>query len=656
MSFSLLFFQRVLGIPESILSGTSATPVIDLSNHIWSICGALMLLFTVVGIWLAQFGFFAKQTGGPGQYFNRCLTVGFSLLGYKIIFAGIMWTGALVAYQIMPTTTIAGSGVPWLPAGQLSIKVNGGTSVPTATPDPNGTAPSVFNTTLDPAAQEALKKKSVIDWIGWGITTAFNYTFNAGPATLIIALCNICFVIAVILISAIWLMFAIVLYCLGPFMITAGLIPEYGEKLWGSWIAATIQCSLWQVWMAFCGKMITSSLFTQISQLNPMNRASATDAGVTQTAVMDLQQAAYALVFLLMYVSTPFIINYIFPLGNSSALGGLILGAAYAAAGDLSKAGKSAAGRSGKGAAASKAGAGSSAGGASTTAAPEVGNGVNDPATAARFGGSEGASSGQSSRGYATSSAESGTTTSGSGNQGKGTNRGYQSSGAQPIPGTWGNAPDNSKNNAGSTGSAGSDGEGFDTEAGNNWSQSEAAENAKATGSLSGSSSGQGASSGAAGSGSSNSSKGGGEHSSTGADYDSSSLSGNSAVSDAGGFSEGGGGGGGSHDSDSDPYAGMDEYERADAEMMASFTEEDLVDPSEIRDEFKRGYKDPENPRNTPLNKVPFGAKFGKYPDGSSVQIDPSHMETKEEYDARMASYKAYDEKVAERERKTKRN
>lgn len=323
-------FQRILGIPESLISGNNAKPIVEVANNIWLACGLLLLLFSSVGIWMAQYQFIAKKTGGPAQYLNRVLTVGFSLLGYKIIFALIMWTGALVAYQILPAySTPGGISVPWIPMGQLSaIKpASAATPAPNTSPTPS-TTPGSLGT---PPKIEDFKNKSTIEIIMWGVTSGLGIGFGAVPATIIIALCNILFAISLCLISAFWLTFAIVLYALGPFMITAGLIPEYGEKLWGSWLAATMQCSLWQVWMAFCGKLIISSLFMQISQFNPANRMES-GGGELSGILMDLQQASYSLVFLILYLGTPFIVNFIFPISSGGNIGGFLLTATAALA------------------------------------------------------------------------------------------------------------------------------------------------------------------------------------------------------------------------------------------------------------------------------------------------------------------------------------
>ncbi|HRH46937.1 MAG TPA: hypothetical protein PKY82_35145, partial [Pyrinomonadaceae bacterium] len=335
MLIFILFFQRILGIPDTLLSGEAAKPIIEVSDRVWLACGLLFLLFTVFGVWLAQYSFIAKKTGGPAQYLNRAITVGFSLLGYKILFAGIMWTGAMVAYQIMPAvTTPQGISIPWIPASSLTIispsvsKTNTSTtsSNSNSSATPTNTNPGSVTT---PLTADMLKGKSTFELIMWGISNAFGLATNWGPAMLVVALCNIFFAISIFLISAVWLIYAIILYALGPFMITAGLIPEYGDKLWGNWIAATIQCSLWQVWLAFCGRIITSTVFQQFSQLNPANRVNSS-GGELSGSLMDLQQAAFALVFLLLYVGTPFLINFIFPLSNSGSIGGFVLGTAAA--------------------------------------------------------------------------------------------------------------------------------------------------------------------------------------------------------------------------------------------------------------------------------------------------------------------------------------
>lgn len=319
---SVLLLQSIPGIPPVLVSGNNARPIREVADSIWRMSGLLFLIFTIVGIKLSQYSYFAKKSGGPGQYVKRCMAVGLSLGLYKVIFAGIMLLGGLLAFQIFPLQPNATKNtiVPWLPAGTISSTQPSANNSNSNTNNGNNNQNNQF---------QISSTTSVASMIAWGIQKGYEVTFQALPAMLLIALCNILFVLAIFLITAFWLTFAVILYSLGPLMIIAGLIPEYGEKLWGNWVGATVQCSLWQVWMAFCGKLITSSFFIQVEQLNPMNRtAGSSGGGELSTAVMDMQQASYALVFLVLYAATPLVANYIFPLGASAGLGAFMLTAA----------------------------------------------------------------------------------------------------------------------------------------------------------------------------------------------------------------------------------------------------------------------------------------------------------------------------------------
>lgn len=319
------FLQTIPGIPPVLVSGNNARPIIEVTNSIWRVSALLFLFLTVAGIWMSQFKFISERTGGPGQYLSRCLTVGVSLAGYKVIFAAIMWTGALIAFQIFPLAANPNKNttIPWLPAGTISATSGSGNST-------NTNSNSNTNTTGGGTGRtpfQITKNTSVLDMIGWGLKSAFQIAYQGMPSMIVITLCNIFFILGIFLITAFWVIFAVILYALGPLMIMAGLIPTYGDKLWSNWIGATIQCSLWQVWMAFCGKLITSSFLIQIEQLNPMNRVDGNTAGGEfSTVVMDLQQAAYALVFLMLYLATPFVSNYIFPLSSAGGLGAFLMG------------------------------------------------------------------------------------------------------------------------------------------------------------------------------------------------------------------------------------------------------------------------------------------------------------------------------------------
>lgn len=328
--------QTIPGIPPVLVSGNNAQAIIDVSNSIWRSSALFFLVLTIGGIFMSQYKFVAEKTGGPGQYVMRAMTVAISFAGYKIIFAGIMWCGALIAYQIFPLQPNATRNtiVPWLPAGSLSSIMPGGNPTPTANSNTNsGPVP----TPTRPPFQQT-SNSSVMDMIIWGVSNVIGMTFMATPAVIVTALCNIFFVLAVFLITAFWLTFALILYALGPLMVVAGLIPGYGDKLWGNWIGATIQCSLWQVWMAFCGKLITSSFLMQIQQLNPNNRGpGASGGGELSAAVMDLQQSSYALVFLILYLATPFVANYLFPLSSGGSLGAFLMTTATAGANKVAR-------------------------------------------------------------------------------------------------------------------------------------------------------------------------------------------------------------------------------------------------------------------------------------------------------------------------------
>lgn len=317
---TLLLLQTIPGIPPTLVSGDNAKPIIEVTKNIWLACGFLFSLFVVVGIWMSQYKMIAEKTGGPGQYLNRAITVGITLAGYKVLFAVIMWTCAFAAYKIYPSATADA----WIPAGGSLTKYVI-PSAPTPVPSPG----PANQPTPTPTPHVIGKNTSVVEVIMWGLSNAYGMSFQALPAMIVIMLCNLFFILAVFLISAFWLVFALILYALGPFMITAGLIPGYGDKIWGHWIGATIQCGLWQVWMAFCGMLITSPMLTQLSHLNPQTRMTATSGGGDLSgALMDVQQAAYSVTFLILYLATPLVVNYIFPMGTGGSMGGFMMGGA----------------------------------------------------------------------------------------------------------------------------------------------------------------------------------------------------------------------------------------------------------------------------------------------------------------------------------------
>jgi hypothetical protein len=142
--------------------------------------------------------------------------------------------------------------------------------------------------------------------------------------SLVIGLSILIYIIGSLFINTLWLIFVVALYIFGPISIVLGVIPGWGGKMISTWLGALVQLSAWQIWMAFCAFCIQigSELF------RIQNGGDLPTVGDLSGSVSSFESAAYALVFAVMYLSTPFIIQGLLPLGRFSVMAGIGVAAA----------------------------------------------------------------------------------------------------------------------------------------------------------------------------------------------------------------------------------------------------------------------------------------------------------------------------------------
>jgi hypothetical protein len=303
MTDLLLLFQTIPGIPEYIFKGNGVSEVVSVHNLVKNASMLLMTLGLVVGFMMDYFGFLSKWNVTLTTFLGRIVKVAILFIGFQAFFALPMLVGVGVA---------EGIDKYWNVIAYSPGLIDG--SVPTPTPSPNPNATPTPTSTNTPTPGGTITKTNWISWI-----TGLAYSATTG--TLVqgfMVLCYILFAIVSLVICALWLTMAIILYIIGPLAVVMGLIPNYGEKLFHHYWASLIQCALWPVWLAICHKLISSAFFDTAIMRNSYGVATGTSGpmGFTEAGLNDVRMTAYVVVFMLLYGMTPFVINYIFPLST----------------------------------------------------------------------------------------------------------------------------------------------------------------------------------------------------------------------------------------------------------------------------------------------------------------------------------------------------
>lgn len=296
----------------------------------WGLFGAMILVaaFVNLGGVIGQFSAARGLKFSPEQVLMTGTLCVFMLVGYNQIFYLVMSTGDTMAQQIASREQLQDA-----------------------------------TEKIQTESQKLTQDGSTGDNSGdFGILTTFGQLLFATSGTtvltsLVIGLSILVFLIGSLFINTLWLIFVVALYIFGPISIALGVIPGWGGKLISTWLGALVQLSAWQIWMAFCWfcVMIGGELF------RIQNGGALPTIGNLRGTVTSFESAAFALVFALLYLATPFIIQGLIPLGRFSVMAGIGVAAAQSQIGSAIKGGQQALSQ-GRG------GGGSGGGGASRSA------------------------------------------------------------------------------------------------------------------------------------------------------------------------------------------------------------------------------------------------------------------------------------------------
>lgn len=143
-----------------------------------------------------------------------------------------------------------------------------------------------------------------------------NFLGNIGSTVsldLVGGLAVIAFYVSSVVINLLWRLFVIILYVTGPIIIVLLPIPGIGIKALSNWFAALIQLSFWQVWFAICAIFVRTVDLFSISQVN-----TSLNGNLGAPTGNHVEAIAYAVIFTILYLGTPFVVNAILPISSFS--------------------------------------------------------------------------------------------------------------------------------------------------------------------------------------------------------------------------------------------------------------------------------------------------------------------------------------------------
>lgn len=128
---------------------------------------------------------------------------------------------------------------------------------------------------------------------------------------LVTGLASIAFFVATLVMTNLWRIFAIILFVISPLTVVLGIIPGIGTKITANWFGALVQISFWQIWFTICAWFVNhaESIFT------------ASDFHSRSAVPNHAEATAFAVVFTVLYLATPFIVSAIVPLSIFSSIG-----------------------------------------------------------------------------------------------------------------------------------------------------------------------------------------------------------------------------------------------------------------------------------------------------------------------------------------------
>lgn len=268
-------------------------------NDAWIIFGLLTvisLIFSVIGL---------GEHWNIKQSLKRIASVALLLVAFKFVFGGIFITNYALSVHIFSEDNV-----------------------------------SELNQQFEKIATQEQESKGVADDKS---TTIIGKIFdminqvNADIATGIVsAIIAFVFFISATLMHMLWRIATIILYVSGPILIVFSLAPGFGLRILTGWFGATFQVAFWQVWFAICAYFVqTSDKILTITVLDSKARTA-----------NHIESVVFALVFTILFIGTPIIVNILLPISAFSAglagalrFGGFPIQAAVGAAGTVASAG-----------------------------------------------------------------------------------------------------------------------------------------------------------------------------------------------------------------------------------------------------------------------------------------------------------------------------
>lgn len=281
------------GLLPGVFSGysndyTAARQVIDeihgkMMKVSWVMIGGLITIACLMYLT----GAIASAKVNPQELVLKGILVVALLAGYNTIFGMIMGSGRMLSDQIANSAQML-----------------------EAAKEINEAKESVTNNQGDTATEPGV---SMLKAMG---TILFALDGTALLTAAIIGLCIILMFLGSLFVNAVWLIFVVALYIFGPISIAMCLLPGVGNKITSTWFGAIVQLSFWQVWMAICWRMIIIA-----DLIHPLVSGQGS-IGSTTSTVNSFEAAAFALVFALLFMATPFIVQGLIPLSSFSAMAG----------------------------------------------------------------------------------------------------------------------------------------------------------------------------------------------------------------------------------------------------------------------------------------------------------------------------------------------
>lgn len=270
--------QKIPGIPDVYMPTDAAAKAVVLFEQIREVSFLLfpLLLLIVGGMSVVGLG---EQWTMPDAL-KRIVATILLLVGVQFIYGGVMAIGVGIGERIIKTDDVQ----------KLNQRFE---QIAKEKQDERG---------VDSDKATGFLEKAGLFLAAFSVDTMLN---------LVTGLTTFLFFVATIVMTSFWRILSIILFVISSLTIVLGVIPGIGTKITGNWFGSLIQVSFWQVWFSICAWFINNadSIFT-ISD------------NTSRSAVANhIESTAFAVVFLIMYAATPYIVSTIVPLSLFSSVG-----------------------------------------------------------------------------------------------------------------------------------------------------------------------------------------------------------------------------------------------------------------------------------------------------------------------------------------------